>query len=300
MVLRAFLAGLVSVGGGVNAGWATSTPPDVIPLPDGFQPEGIAFGRGATFFVGSQASGAVFRGDARTGEGELLVESPALPRAVGLGFDRETDRLFVAGGDSGAAAVYDSVSGEELATVQLTTERSIVNDVDVTGAAAWFTDSLRPVLYRMSLDDPTDVEELPLGGAFTFEAGGFNANGVVGMRDGRVLVIVHFSRGELYRVDPATGEASLIDLGGETLANGDGLVARGRDVYVVQHVRNQVSVVRLDRDLERGEIRRVISSDRFRVPTTADFYRGQLYVVNARVDTAPGPDVDYEVVRVRR
>ena len=37
--------------------------PDVIPLPDGFQPEGTATGKGTTFYVGSIPTGAVYRGD---------------------------------------------------------------------------------------------------------------------------------------------------------------------------------------------------------------------------------------------
>lgn len=37
------------------------------------------------------------------------------------------------------------------------------------------------------------------------------------------LIVVHMDSGELYAVDPATGEASMIDLGGVPL-HGDGLV----------------------------------------------------------------------------
>ncbi|MGH9013349.1 MAG: hypothetical protein ACRDZ1_05365 [Acidimicrobiia bacterium] len=299
MVRMLLVLGLVSAVAVVDAS-ATGAPPEGIPLPNGFAPEGIVFGKGSTFFVGSPASGAVFRGDAATGEGELLVSSPGLGSAWGLGFERRTSRLFVAGGPTGGAAVYETSSGEELAVVQLTTEPSFVNDVDVARSAAWFTDSLRPVLYRMSLDDPTEVEEVPLGGDFVFDPGGFNANGIVALRGGRALLIVHYGRGELYTVDPDTGDATLVDLSGEAVENGDGLVAVGRDVYVVQNTNNQISVVRLDRDLERGEVRRVITSERFRVPTTADLFDRHLYVVNARFGTPVGPEVDYDVVRVRR
>ena len=45
--------------------------PDTIPLPNGFQPEGIASGRGTTFYVGSIPTGAVYRGDLRSGEGAI-------------------------------------------------------------------------------------------------------------------------------------------------------------------------------------------------------------------------------------
>ena len=45
-----------------------TTFPQVAPLPNGFQPEGIAAGPGTTFFVGSIPTGAVFRGDLLTGQ----------------------------------------------------------------------------------------------------------------------------------------------------------------------------------------------------------------------------------------
>lgn len=47
--------------------------PDILRLPNGFRPEGIAVGRGTDFYVGSLANGAVYKGDLRTGEGSVLV-----------------------------------------------------------------------------------------------------------------------------------------------------------------------------------------------------------------------------------
>ena len=48
--------------------------PDVIELPQNFQPEGIATWKRHTFFVGSRVTGAIYRGSLRTGEGRILVE----------------------------------------------------------------------------------------------------------------------------------------------------------------------------------------------------------------------------------
>src|SRR5215831_2413337 len=61
--------------------------PDIIPLPNGFAPEGIAFGEGTTFYVGSLATGAVFRGDARTGTGDLVVPAQPGRSACGVRYD---------------------------------------------------------------------------------------------------------------------------------------------------------------------------------------------------------------------
>ena len=57
-----------------------ATFPDTIRLPDGWQPEGIAAGRGTSLYVGSIPTGAIWKGDARTGRGDVLVgASPAAP-----------------------------------------------------------------------------------------------------------------------------------------------------------------------------------------------------------------------------
>src|SRR5688572_26615675 len=55
-----------------SAALAKSFPP-TIALPNGWQPEGIAVGDGSTFYVGSIPTGAVYRGDLRTGKGATLV-----------------------------------------------------------------------------------------------------------------------------------------------------------------------------------------------------------------------------------
>ena len=62
-----------------TAAAAQATFPEEISLPTGFRPEGIAIGNGTTFYVGSIPTGAVYRGDLRTGEG--AVSSPAAPDA---------------------------------------------------------------------------------------------------------------------------------------------------------------------------------------------------------------------------
>src|SRR5687767_8335231 len=88
---------LVALSLTMIAGTSSAAPfPEVIPLPDGFQPEGIASGTGTTFYVGSIPTGAVYRGDLRTGEGQLVVPVQAGRNAIGLKFDAPTGLLFVA------------------------------------------------------------------------------------------------------------------------------------------------------------------------------------------------------------
>lgn len=281
--------------------------PQVIPLPNGFQPEGIAAGHGTTFFVGSIPTGAIYRGDLRTGQGALLVPGQAGRRAIGLDFDGRTKLLYVAGGPTGAAFVYDALTGADVASVQLTSEAAtFVNDVVVTRAAAYFTDSSRPVYYRLplandgTLPDPPTVEEIPLSGDYQHVPGAFNANGITATPNGKWLIIVNSVQGALYRLEAGAGHATRIDLGGAAVPNGDGILLHGKTLYVVQNFLNQIAVVRLDPQLTSGSVTTVITSPLFRIPTTVARFGNALYVVNARFDTPPAPDTEYEVVRVLR
>ena len=61
------------------------------------------------------------------------------------------NRLFVAGGPTGKAFVYDAATGADLASYQLAprgTAATFVNDVVVTGKGACFTDSAEPAAVR--------------------------------------------------------------------------------------------------------------------------------------------------------
>jgi hypothetical protein len=278
--------------------------PDVIPLPDGFQPEGIASGNGTTFYVGSIPTGAVYRGDLRTGEGDELVHAQIGRSAIGLKYDERTGLLFVAGGSRGFAYIYNGQTGANFAEIQLTTLSSFINDVVITRDAAYFTNSFQPELYRVPLannGEPLQPSEtIPLSGDYVFTPGAFNANGIAATPDGKTLIIVNSVNGALYNVDPSTGSAMLIDLGGEAVPAGDGILLQGKTLYVVQNQLNQIAVVQLSPDLTSGTIVDTITSANFRVPTTIARFGSSLYAVNARFGTPPMPDTEYEVVRVTR
>lgn len=281
--------------------------PDVIRLPNGFFPEGIAFGRGATLYVGSIATGAIFRGDARTGAGDLLVPPQPGREAIGVKYDQRRDWLFVAGGLTGQAYLYEASTGAALAMFQLadlTAGPTEVNDVTVLRDAAYFTDDARPVIYRIALGAdgavPSAAQTIPLTGDFQFIPGAFNANGIVATPDGSELIIVNTTTGSLYRVDAANGHATEIDLIGGDVVAGDGLLLAGQTLYVVQGYFNQIAVVRLSPDFASGVVERTITSDALAFPTTVAAFGSSLYAVNARLDVAPGPHVEYEVVRLTR
>jgi hypothetical protein len=114
--------------------------PATIALPPEWRPEGIASGRGTDFYVGSIPKGAVWKGDYRTGKGFQLVKDHPGRNHVGLKFDRRSNRLFVAGGESKGLYVYDARTGDDVAAHTIP-GAGFINDVTVTRDGAYFTDS---------------------------------------------------------------------------------------------------------------------------------------------------------------
>src|SRR5215212_9129649 len=163
---------------------AAVTWPEVIALPNGWLPEGVVTGRGPVIYSGSRANGAIYAANVRTGDGAILVPGQAGRVAVGLSFDSRTNYIFVAGGDTGRAYVYDADTGALVQEYILTAPGTFVNDVIVTRDAAYFTDSRRDVYYRIPLGPggqlaaPGDVATIPLSGDWQQVPNVTNANGI--------------------------------------------------------------------------------------------------------------------------
>jgi sugar lactone lactonase YvrE len=274
--------------------------PDTVPLPNGWLPEGIATGTGTTIYAGSRADGSVWKGDLRTGEGEVLVDGDGRV-AVGLKVNRGL--LFVSGGGTGDAYVYDARTGEEIVTFDLTDGPAFINDVIVTRDAAYFTNSRAAELYRVALGPggvPTgDVQTLPLTGDWRQVANVNNANGIAATPDGGTLLVINSETGTLYNVDPATGEAVAVDTGGTLLTQGDGILLQGSTLYVVRNQANQVVELRMSPDFLSATFVDSVTDPDFDVPTTIARQGSRLYVVNARFGTTPTPETaEYDIVLV--
>jgi streptogramin lyase len=272
--------------------------PERIALPDGYRPEGVAAGKGKSIYVGSIPTGRVLEIDTKTGAARESVPARDGHAAIGLKYDKREDRLFVSGGPTGKAFVYDASSGAELAAFQLTApgQPTFINDVVLTREDAYFTDSLQPVIYAVTRD---------LSGVTTIALTGFpmtegnNLNGIEAAQNGRVLLAIQSSEGVLWRIDPATGSHAPVDLHEAKLANGDGLLLLDeRTLLVVQNRLNQIAVVELDKGFASGRVVHTITHPDFDVPTTVARKRGSLYLPNARFTTPPTPETDYWVTRV--
>jgi sugar lactone lactonase YvrE len=227
--------------------------------------------------------------------------------AVGMAADIAHHLLFVAGGFTGQAYIYDLRTGATVASYQLTAPAtSLVNDVAVTKDGAWFTDSFQPRLYFVPVNGagvpaPT-FRTLELSGpaaAISPISGAVNLNGIQATANGKTLIVAHSANAQLYTVDPATGASATI--AGVSVPNVDGILLEAGRLWAVQNFSNQISRIRLRPDLSSGVVEEVITSPLFQIPTTAARFGRRLAVVNAKFDTGIPPTADqYEVVLVDR
>jgi hypothetical protein len=297
------LTALVAVPTAAGAAPSAIHRSNVIVLPGAQSAEGIAKGRGSTFYAGELFTGDIFRGNVRRGTAKKFIDAPDGRNALGMRFDHRHNLLFVAGGPTGQAYVYNTRTRGTVASYQFGAPgSSFINDVTLTRHGAWFTDSLKAVLYFVPLGKhgkPVKTfKTLQLSGPAAELSGSFNLNGIRAADHGRVLIVAHTTNGALYTINPRTGASSVI--AGVSVPNVDGLVLSGRKLWAVQNTDNQITRIRLNTDLTAGTVKRTITSKNFETPTAAARFGHILAVVQAKFDTGFPPTADtYEVVLVR-
>ena len=298
------LAAVLATASVIAAVAVAGKGPERIALPDGFRPEGIAAGKHRTVYTGSIPTGRVLAVDTKTGALDEVVPARPNHAAIGLKYDFHADRLFVSGGPTGKAFVYDEDTGDELRAFQLTPGAdTFINDVVLTRRNAYFTDSRQPVIYAVKRD-LSGVRPIALTG-FPLTPGN-NLNGIEAAkaRHGRqVLLAIQTSEGVLWRINPRNGSHTAVDLHGAKLVNGDGLLFVSRNILlVVQNRDNQIAVVKLNRSYRSGRVVKTITHPDLDVPTTVAEQNGSLFLPNARFGTVPPPDTvdtaDYWITRV--
>ena len=149
----------------------------------------------------------------------MISQGPGTPS---IGMKPTAGPLYVAGGRPAPAG---------WSTPARTGARLVPTPVHRRGATAFVNDVVltqRCLVHRLpqrrALRHPTRPgtatapgaasSPLPLTGDWTQTAGLNNANGIAPTPDGRGLLVVQSSTGFLFRVDPRTGVARQIDLGG--------------------------------------------------------------------------------------
>lgn len=279
--------------------------PSEIPMPPGSGPESIVIAEGSLAYVSSLKTGVIFLVDLKTGAHEVFLQ-PFGPTAVGLGLDDQR-RLYVCGGIDGTVTVVDTTDRSTLARYQLGTDQTFVNELIITPNAVWVTDSFQPVLYKLPLGPggelpaEDEVVRLPLSGAIAYQMGEtfaecFNANGIAPTPDRTGILIVQTNTGRLFRVDTATGCTDPVDLGGEDVMWGDGLVLENRTLHVVQNLANTVSVIELDPAGTSGKVVERWSDPRFDTPTAMVRFGNRFYLSNARFTTPDAETADFRII----
>lgn len=278
-------------------------------------PEGIAYrddipGLENTAFVGSTTDGTIYKIDLASGNVDTFSPGGADGRTSALGMHiGDQGQLAVAGGMTGRAWVYDVASGALLSAYSTQAEGSFLNDLAITPSGdIYITDSSRPILWRIdgTADDGTPVAAsspitsaspaagaTPVGGsAMPLEpwidltttpityGEGFNLNGIVTDDSGTDLVAVQTNTGNLYRVDVASKSVTSVDLQGESVMGGDGLVLSQNRLYAVHN--GTISAIDMSDDLNVGSIVGDFTDPALSSPTTAAKIGSCLLVVNSQ------------------
>lgn len=294
-------AALLTACGGAGS---TGSGAKRIELPgDRVFPEGVAVNKAnGDFFVGSSEDGTVFRGNVERDDVEVFLPGGRDGRtgATGLKVDPR-GRLWIAGRYTGAVFVHDARSGDLLSVLRTPpAQRTLINDITFAGDAAFVTDSFRPVLWRARTDGSVgelepwlDLRRTPIPADADF-----NLNGISASDDGRYLLTVHFASGRLFRIDTRSKEVLEVDLGGQTLQTGDGLLLDGTTLLAVREQPGAVFPVRLSDDLSRGTVGEPFGQDELDLPTTLAEHRGEILVVNSQFDRGDSPDLPFTVTRL--
>lgn len=290
-----------------SATWTLAAPrtQEYVLPGDAVFPEGIA-GDNASgyFYVSSTTDGTIYRGHVSDSEAGVFLPGGEDGRTTAIGLELDDDgRLFIAGGGTGGIWVYDTATGDLLASLSID-DGGFLNDQAATpDGSVYFTNSQVPIIYRVFQDAAGvyQVEEwLNLDGtAIEYVPMQFNLNGILASQDGRYLITVQSNTGELFRIDTGTQEVTQIDLGGASVSAGDGLVLQGRTLYVVRNSLGEVAVFQLNGDFTSGTLVTSFTDATFGFPTTADIVRGRLLVVNSQFNNRGGtPELPFTVSSV--
>jgi sugar lactone lactonase YvrE len=282
---------------------ATADPASagVRPLPDTYvlagasaAAEGIAVRADGRIWVGSPATGRLYRGDVRR---PLLTPVPAtgtLERGTTLGVHTDpAGNVWSVG--AGTLTVHDR-HGRLRSAVTAPAGPigpAVLNDLAVTRDAVYVTDFANPTVHRAErhgtrlgpLQPWLDMRTALPG----FPAQFWFLNGIVADRDGSTLLVAGNGTEALWRVSTATRAAIQVDLGGRSFG-ADGMQLRGDTLYAVVNYAspNGVYLVHLAPGMASGTVTHRIPLPG--LPTTLALHRCRVYVViSPGVQAVPDP-----------
>lgn len=283
-----------------QAGNVQPAPSRTYTLPgDQVFPEGVAYQSSTqNFFVSSSTDGAIYKGNLNDAAATVFLPGNQDGRtsATGLKVDGQ-GRLFVSGAATGQMFVYDANTGALLkaySTPAVPMGGTFINDVALTPDAAYFTDSRRPILFRVArtasgLGDAAESWLDLTGTPIKYQQQGFNLNGIAATPDGKYLIVVQSNTGQLFRIGTTDKSVTEIQFGG-TVMNGDGILLDGQTLYVSRNADKIIVPVTLSADFTAGTIGTPFSDPTLMYPTTLAQAGNRLLVVNSQFDKR-GPNV---------
>ncbi|EST32281.1 SMP-30/gluconolactonase/LRE family protein [Streptomyces roseochromogenus] len=298
---RTFLSGAAAAAVAVAAPRATAaTGPRIstaFTLPgDRAYPEGIALDpRTGDAYVGSYTTGAIYRAAAgsRTAEVFLPAGTDGRTTANGLKADR-AGRLWVIDHTTGVD-VYDLSDRSLLARFEVPAgDPHFLNDLVITAdGTAYVTDSVRPVVYRIT---PADLARAhggraPLTARYDLSGAvpshgpdAYTLNGIAADATGRRLFVVDMTGGGLYRVDVTDGSILQVTLHGGDLVHGDGLDLSHRTLWAAHNKSNTLTRWHLSPDGTEARLLRTLTDPALQIPTTLAHTPRGLLVVRSQFD----------------
>ncbi|MGY1945053.1 SMP-30/gluconolactonase/LRE family protein [Nocardia asiatica] len=263
-------------------------------------PEGIAVdARTGDSYVGSYATGAVYRATANTHRAEVFLPEGASGHKTANGLKVDAaGRLWVTDSTTGVA-VYDIATRALLADLTVPgAEPRFVNDLAITpDGTAYLTDSMRAVVYRVTPEQLAAARAQGGRGELTprfdlrsalppIGPGEFSLNGIVADPAGRYLLTVDMPRGGLYRI-ALTGEASPIGevaLHGGDLRQGDGLELRDGTLWAAHNTTNTISRWTISDDGATATLAQQRTDEKLAIPTTLARAGDRTLIVSSQFD----------------
>lgn len=124
---------------------------------------------------------------------------------------------------------------------------------------------------------------------------GFNLNGIATTSDGAYLIVVQSNTGKLFRISTASKAVVEINLGGQTVTNGDGILLDGRTLYVVRNQNSLIVKITPGQDFASGTVASSTGDATLAYPTDRQGRRpaacGELAVRQARRQCQAGTAV---------
>ena len=300
-----------AISAAVLAGPAMAQEARVYPLPDrAAYPEGVAVTPdGRTAYLSSPNTGIIFAVDLPTGDvreiGDPLGRDPNAPiMSVTLGVKLDGQgRLWFAGARTGGMHVVDSRSGDLIAAFTTPDEPALINDLAIAGDGVYFTDTLRPYLWRVPLDEPQGgaLEPWLAFDGTALEYGEEpNLNGIAATADGGHLIVVQMNGGKLFRIDTDTREVIEIDTGGADLTGGDGLVLDGQRLYVVRQWDAEIVTLDMTADLTAAQVVKRTTHPGLAWPATAAIAGDNLVVANSQLNRRGdgNPELPFSIIAI--